>query len=98
MKALVDVALFVLGTSLSIRLIAALFRPLDVWYTIGTAYPRAIRGLLGWGGLTAALLWALPGHARGALLWGLAAYVLFYLGLYVARDLLLRRPRAGARP
>ncbi|MBI1968151.1 MAG: hypothetical protein HYS40_09185 [Gemmatimonadetes bacterium] len=92
MTRLVDVALFLLGTYLSLRGIAACYRVLDVWYTIRTGYPRVLRGLLGWGGATVAIAALLGDHHRKAFLSGLVAYLLFYLSLYVLRSLFLRKP------
>ena len=89
---LADAALFVAGVYLCLRLIAALYRPLDLWYTIRTAYPRALRGILGWGGAVAVLVVVLDGRHRNAFLLGLSAFLLFYLSLYVLRHLVVRRP------
>jgi len=89
---LVDVALFLLGMYLSMRAIAAAYRVLDLWYAIGTGYPTVFRGLLGWGGTTIAIALLLGRHHRTALLCGLLAFLLFYLGLYGVRHLFLRKP------
>jgi len=89
---LADAALFVAGVYLCLRLIAALYRPLDLWYTIRTAYGRAFRGILGWGGAAAALVTVLDGGRRRAFLLGMAAFLLFYLSLYALRHLVVRRP------
>ena len=96
MTRLVDVALFLLGMYLSMRAIAASYRVLDLWYTIGTEYPTVFRGLLGWGGTTVAIATLLGRHHRGALLFGLLAYLLFYLSLYGVRHLFLRKPAPTA--
>ena len=45
MTRVLDVAFFVAGVYLSIRGIAACYRVIDLWYAIGTAYPKVIRGL-----------------------------------------------------
>lgn len=92
MTRLVDVALFLLGMYLSMRAIAASYRVLDLWYTIGTEYPTVFRGLLGWGGTTVAIAVLLGPHHRNAFLYGLLAFLLFYLGLYGVRHLFLRKP------
>ena len=94
MTRLLDVALFVLGVYLSIRAIAAIYRVIDLWYTIGTEYPRVIRGLAGWGGATVALLTLLNAPHRWAFVLGLEAYLLFYLSLFVVRRLVLRATAA----
>ncbi len=96
MTRLLDVALFLLGMYLCMRAIAASYRVLDLWYTIGTEYPTVIRGLLGWGGTTVAIAVLLGRHHRTALLCGLLAFLVFYLGIYGARHLFLRKPALTA--
>lgn len=96
MRPLVATAMFLLGIYLSLRLIAALYRILDLWYTIGTAWPRVVRGVLGWGGATVGIAVLAGDRLRPAFLLGLAAFAAFYLGLYALRNLyfFLRRPAA----
>ena len=94
MTSLVAIALFLLGLYFSLRTIAALYRILDVWYTIGTAYPKVIRGVLGWGGSTLAIAMCLGVRQRPAFLWGLGAFLAFYLSLFALRHLALRKPAA----
>lgn len=96
MTRLFDVALFLLGMYLSMRAIAASYRVLDLWYTIGTEYPTVFRGLLGWGGTSVAIAVLLGPHHRNALLCGLLAFLFFYLGLYGVRHLFLRKPALKA--
>jgi hypothetical protein len=84
-------ATFALGVALSIRLIAALYGFLDLWYRIRTAWPRVLGTLLLWTSVTAAAAWAMPAGPRRALCWGLAGYALFYVSLFPLRDLALRR-------
>lgn len=88
--------LFALGIYLSIRGIAAGYRVIDLWYTIGTAYPRMLRGILGWGAVIVATAALLGEHQRKVFQSGLVAFLLFYLSLFLVRHLLLRRPAAGA--
>jgi hypothetical protein len=92
MGRLTDVALFACGLYVCLRLIAASYRILDLWYTIRTAYPRVIRGIVGWGGAAAGLPLALDGPRRAAFLLGMLAFLLFYLSLYALRYLVVRRP------
>lgn len=89
---LADAALFAGGVYLCLRLIAAAYRLLDLWYTIRTAYPAVLRGILGWGGAAAATAAVLEGRHRLAFLLGLLAFLLFYLSLYRLRHLVLRKP------
>lgn len=89
---LADAALFGCGVYLCLRLIAAVYRILDLGYTIRTAYPTVLRGIAAWGGMTTLLAAVLDGRHRTAFLLGLLAFLTFYLSLYVFRHLLLRRP------
>ena len=92
MSRLIDAALFAGGVYVCLRLIAAAYRPLDLWYTIRTAWPGVVRGLAVWGGLAAAPLLLLDGRRRAAFALGLVAFLGFYLSLYALRHLVLRRP------
>ncbi len=94
MSAFVAVLLFALGVHLAIRTIAALYRILDLWYTIGTAYPQVLRGILGWGGATVAIAVLLPQGHRPAFLLGLVSFLGLYLSLYLIRPALVRRREA----
>ena len=89
MTILGQIAAFVLGVYLSIRMIAALYQVLDLWYRIGTDYPRVIRGVVGWGGAIAASAWLLDAPFRLAFAAGLAAFLVFYLSLFQLRYLLI---------
>lgn len=95
MRPFAQAALFALGVWLCIRLLAAGYRVIDLWYAARTAWPAMARGLAGWGGSTLALSLLLRGWARAALLGGLVAYALFYPALYVLRRFLVRAPRAA---
>lgn len=94
MTTLVPIALFALGVHLALRTVAALYRMIDLWYTMRTAYPRVLRGILGWGGITLAIGAVLPRALRPAFLLGVLSFLGFYLSLYVIRLPLLRRRAA----
>jgi len=83
-------AAFLLGLYLSIRVLAALYAVVDLWYAVRRTWPRMVRGLVVWGGITAVAAWPLAPPYRTALLSGLAGYVLFYLALFPLRDIALR--------
>jgi hypothetical protein len=89
------IAAFVLGVYLSIRMIAAFYAILDLWYRIDTDYPRVIRGVLGWAVAIAAIAWLIGPPGRVAFASGLVAFLLFYLSLFGLRHLLISslRPR-----
>jgi hypothetical protein len=92
MTRLADVALFACGVYVCLRLIAASYRAIDLWYTIRTAWPRVAGGIGAWGILAAVLLISLDGRRRMAFALGLLAFLVFYLSLYALRHLILRRP------
>lgn len=74
-------------------MIAALYRVIDLWYAIGTAYPEVIRGILGWGAAILSIAWLLDRPYRTPLAWGLLVFLFFYLSLYVVRYPVLRALR-----
>lgn len=89
MTVLGHIAAFALGVYLSIRMIAALYAILDLWYRIGAEYPRVIRGVVGWAVTIAAIAWVLDATGRVAFASGLLAFLFFYLSLYGLRHLLV---------
>ncbi|MBW1799863.1 MAG: hypothetical protein JRJ85_03955 [Deltaproteobacteria bacterium] len=88
MTMIIKVLVFILGIYISMRMIAALFGIIDFRYTMKTAYPRVIGGILFWGIITACLAMVL-GQYRPAFLWGLAAYVFIYVLSYLPSRLRL---------
>jgi hypothetical protein len=96
-RAVAAVPLFVLGVYLSMRLLAALYRVVDVWYAIDRDWPGVVRGLALWCATTAAVAGLLPPAYRPALFWGLAAYLAFFLALYVVREPIVRAAASRAR-
>ena len=92
MTTLLHIAAFVLGGYLSIRMIAALHGPVDVWHMIGKVWPRVVADILVWGAAIAVIAWLMEGAYRTAFVWGLAVYLVFYLSLLpLARLYWLRR-------
>ncbi len=92
MTTLLQIAAFVLGVYLSIRMIAALHGPVDVWHMIAKAWPRVVADILVWGAATAVIAWLMEGTYRTAFVWGLAVYLVFYLSLLpLARLYWMRR-------
>jgi hypothetical protein len=89
---LLDAALFVLGVCLSMRVIAALHRVADLWYTIATAWVRVAGALIGWGGLTVAIALLLPERHRAAFLAGLASFAAFYVSVFALLRIAVRKP------
>ncbi len=98
MTTLIAIALCALGVHLALRTVAALYRIIDLRYTMRTVYSAVLRGILGWGGATVAIALLLPDGRRPAFLLGVVGFVGFYLGLHVVRYLFLRRREAPLRP
>lgn len=90
MTILIKIVVFILGIYLSMRTIAAFYGIIDFWYTIKTAYPKVIRGILVWGIITICLAMLLDNY-RHAFLWGLVTYVFIYLFSYLPNRILLAR-------
>jgi hypothetical protein len=90
-----NAALFLLGIYLAIRVLAALHRIIDLWYTIGTVWARMLRGVVIWCGGTLAFALLIPVLYRPALLWGFASYVAFYLAAFALWHLMV--PRLASR-
>lgn len=93
MTAFLQFAAFALGTYLAIRMITALHGIVDVWHLIARAWPRAVADVLVWGVATGAIAWLMHGPYRTALVWGLAAYLAFYLSLLPLMRLYAARRR-----
>ena len=83
---------FVAGIPLGIRVVAALYAPIDLWYTIRTAWPVALRRVAGWSATTAAVLFLLP---AGGLRWALVAGMSLSFLTHVGTWLLMSRVYAG---
>ena len=79
---------FLAGILLGIRLVAAWYAPIDLWYTIRTAWPIALRRVVGWSATTAAALLLLP---AGALRWALVAGMVLSLLAHVGTWFLVSR-------
>jgi len=90
MTIIIKIVVFILGIYLSMRMIAAFYGIIDLWYTIKTAYHRVIRSILVWGIITACMIMFL-GQYRYAFLWGIAVYIFIYLLSYLPIRLQLIR-------
>ena len=93
MTALGQIAAFGVGVFLMISILSALYGIVDLWYMIGKAWPRVLRMILGWAIATAAAAWLLAPPYRMAFVWGLAAYLIFYIGLFPLFRILMRARR-----
>ncbi len=90
--ALLFALVFVAGGLLGIRLLAALYAPIDLWYTIRAAWPLALRRVVGWSATTAAAFLLLP---AGGLRWALVAGTVLSLVVHVGTWFLVSLLFAG---
>lgn len=72
------------GVYVAIRLLAALYRIVDLRYRMGSSWPRVVRGVVAWTGATLAVVLLAGRPARTAFLIGLGAYAVFHVGVFVA--------------
>ena len=93
MTLFLQIAAFALGTYLSIRMIVALHGIADLWYMIAKAWPRIVADILVWVVAIGVITWLMDGAYRTALIWGLSAYLVFYLSLLPLMRLYVTRRR-----
>jgi hypothetical protein len=85
------IILFLLGMSICVQIIGALYGIIDLWYTLRTAYVFIIRRFLTWSLLTAFIAGLLGNELRPAFLWGCAAFILIYILGFFGHQLLFKR-------
>ena len=90
MSLLIKIIIFFLGMGLAVQVAAAFYRILDFWETIDTAYPKVMKGILGWGGLSALIALILGTQWRMAFLWGMFSYIPLYLLNYTVIQAIIR--------
>ena len=90
MTACLKIIIFLVGMGISVQLVAAFYRILDLWYTIHTVYLRIVREILIWIGISAVIVIILGKQWRGAFLWGLGLYVPFYLLNFFLIQMMIR--------
>jgi hypothetical protein len=81
--AVITALVFIAGMLLGIRLLAALYAAIDLWYTIRTAWPVVLRRIVGWTGATVVALLLLDGGRRRVLLAGMAVHLLVHVGSWL---------------
>ena len=80
------IIVFLLGMGLAVQVLAAFYGILDFQYTLRTAYPRVIRGILFWCGISALTAFLVGENLRNTFLGGM----IFYLPFYAANFFLLQ--------
>ena len=73
------IIVFLLGMGLAVQIVAAFYGIIDLWYTIRTEYPRVLKGILLWCGISGLIALLLGENLRPAFLWGLLCYLPFYI-------------------
>ncbi|HWO88337.1 MAG TPA: hypothetical protein VNL98_04220 [Gemmatimonadales bacterium] len=73
-----SVLAFVAGLVAGTGLLAALYGPLDLWYTIRTAWPTVLRRILLWSAITVVLLVLLSGTPRATFIAGITAHLVIH--------------------
>jgi hypothetical protein len=91
MTALAKAIIFLLGMTICVQFIAALYGFIDLRYTFRRAYINVLRRILIWGFGAAAVYWLLTDSLRPAFLWGMIGYGLLYVLIYAAYHLLFAR-------
>ena len=82
---------FLLGMSLCVQVLAALYGIIDLWYAFRSAYLKVARRLLIWS-FAAMVVWRLlPEFLRSAFVWGMTAYVFVYVFIFGCYLLLFAR-------
>jgi hypothetical protein len=90
-RSLAAAALFVLGLYMGLRIVAALLRVSDLWYRIGTEWPRVAGGIAAWVGLAVGITLAVDGVLRAAFLCGMAGYVVVHVLVYAGTRIYVMR-------
>ena len=88
----VEIILFLLGMSISVQFIAALFGFIDLKYSIKTRYPVVIRRVMAWGCVTMIIALVMRDSHRNAFLLGFAAFVFLHIALFIIGKLITARP------
>ena len=79
LDAVLTVLVFTAGLVLAIRLLAALYGPIDLWYTIRTVWLAVLARIVGWTGVTAAVFLLLGARWQRVFLAGMAAHLLMHM-------------------
>jgi hypothetical protein len=82
MMILGKIIVFLLGMCVAVQVVAAFYRIIDLWYSIGTEYLFVIKGIFLWSGTGALIALLLGESLRPAFLWGMFFYIPFYLASF----------------
>jgi hypothetical protein len=91
MTGLAKIIIFLLGLSISLQVIAALYGFIDRWYIFRTAYIKVFQRIVVWSLAATAVYWLLSGSLRPAFLWGMIGYVFLYVVIFCFYHILFSR-------
>lgn len=91
MATFAGILVLLLGMTLGVQVIAALYGFIDLRYTFETAYARVWGRVLVWTGFSTLVYWALPMSLDAWFLWGMIAYAILYGVIYRAYHRLFAR-------
>jgi len=91
MTALAKIIIFLLGMSICVQFIAALYGFIDLWGTLRITYINVLRRILIWSLCAAAVYLLLSDSLRPAFLWGMIGYFFLYILIYASYQLLFAR-------
>jgi hypothetical protein len=79
MELLYGALLLVAGLLVGVRLLASLYRVIDLWYTIRTVWAAVLGRILVWLGVTGGVLLLLEGNMRWAFVAGMGLHGVLHL-------------------
>ncbi|MCI5219200.1 MAG: hypothetical protein D3914_08425 [Candidatus Electrothrix sp. LOE2] len=92
------IIVFLLGMGVAVQVLAAFYLILDLRYTIRTEYPRVIRGILFWCGISGIIAFLVGDNLRNAFLRGMIFYLPFYAAnFYLLQGIIRYRYKKGER-
>ena len=84
------IIVFLLGMGVAVQVLAAFYRILDLWYTIRTEYPRVIRGIVFWCGISGLIAFLVGDNLRNTFLGGMIFYIPFYVSNFYLLQSIIR--------
>ncbi|MGB5687569.1 MAG: hypothetical protein WBM35_17305 [Candidatus Electrothrix sp.] len=92
------IIIFLLGMGVAVQVVAAFYSILDLWYTIRTEYPRVIRGIVFWCGISGLIAFLVGDNLRNAFLGGIIFYIPFYgANFFILQSIIRYRYKKGGK-
>ncbi|WP_339134844.1 MAG: hypothetical protein WGN25_16420 [Candidatus Electrothrix sp. GW3-4] len=96
MMVVAKILVFLLGMSVAVQVVAAFYGIIDLWYAIRTEYPRVLKGILFWCGISALIAFLVGEDLRMAFLRGMVFYLPFYVAnFYILQSIIRYRYKKG---